>query len=172
MDNLSLFLFIFGMGGRNSILDFMMIFGAEYLIYLALILIFVLAYKGSTKERKVLILAVLALPIAVILIKFIHLFYIEPRPFVAHDLFPLIGQIEGATFPSRHASIMSTLTFPYILFKSKWAYLFIVFSLWVGISRIFVGVHYPLDILGGVIVGFISAIIGRKFLKFLRAKLF
>ena len=40
-----------------------------------------------------------------------------------------------------------------------------------GIARIYVGVHWPLDILGGIIIGIASAIFIRRILKSSREKL-
>ncbi|MBI2020829.1 phosphatase PAP2 family protein [Candidatus Daviesbacteria bacterium] len=172
LDNLSLFYLIFGLSNKNNFLDFLMILGAEYVIYLALILIFIIAFRGGLIERKSLILALLSLPLVVIIIKLIHLFYVEPRPFIDSNISPLITHQADASFPSRHASIMSALTFPYIFLKSKWATLLIFLTIWVGISRIYVGVHYPSDILGGILVGFVSAVTAKKIAALLRAKLF
>ena len=170
MDNLGLFYLIFGTNNKNNILDQLMIFGAEYLIILAFILIFLIAFKGKTKERKALILALFSLPILVIIIKFIHLFFYEPRPYVTLDISPLIAHEENASFPSRHITIMSAIAFSYIYFKSKWSPLFLFFLLWVGISRVYVGVHYPLDIIGGIIVGIISVLLAKQIVQFLKIR--
>lgn len=146
-----------------------MIFGAEYVIYLTLIGIFIITFRGKVSERKALLLTLLTLPIVVIIIKTIHIFYYESRPFVNFDIEPLISHKVDASFPSRHASIMSAIAFAYFYCKSKWAPLLLLLTFWVGLSRIYVGVHYPLDILGGVIVGVISVIIalqlGRQLLE-------
>ncbi len=141
-----------------------MIFGAEYVIYLTIILLFVLAFKSSPKEKKALILAVFAIPVAIILIKIIHLFILTPRPFGAYEA--------GASFPSRHASLMAAFAFSYVISRSKWAIFFTVLMLWVGVSRVYVGVHYPIDILGGAIVGFLSAISAKIILKFFQKRFF
>lgn len=171
MDNNSLFLFLFGLGNNSQALDSIMIFGAEYIIYVTFILIFILGLKGGVRERKSFLLALIAIPIVVLLIKIIHLFIVEPRPFVAHDLKPLIFHREDASFPSRHTSVMAALAFAYTFYKSKFTILFLILLLWVGISRIYVGVHYPLDIAGGVAVGIISTFIAWQIKKYLGKKL-
>lgn len=147
-----------------------MIFGAEYLIYLTFILLFFFAFKGSIPERKALLLSLISMPIVVILIKLIHIFVFTQRPFIDNEILPLINYYSNASFPSRHTSIMSAVAFSYVSTKSKWAPLFILFMLWVGISRIYVGVHYPLDILGGILVGFVSILISKKIAVALRRK--
>lgn len=160
MDNFSLFLLIYGMSSQNNILDFLMIFGAEYVIYIAFLLIFVLAFKGEVKERKTLILACFSIPIVVLLIKIIHIFLFEPRPFVTFNIAPLINYTRvDASFPSRHTALMFALAFSYFFYKSKWRFYFLLMAVWVGISRIYVGVHYPLDIVGGAIIGAVAVYI-------------
>lgn len=152
MDNISLFFWI----------------GAEPLIYVILLLVLILGFKGNTFDKKAFLLTIIALPIAVLLIKMIHLFYFEPRPFVTFNFTPLVSEPANASFPSRHATIAATIAFAYFYFKSKWSLLLLPTALWVGISRVYVGVHYPLDILGGFLVGAISLIIALQIKNFLK----
>lgn len=170
MDNLGLFFFLFGLSNKNAFLDTVMVFGAEFVVYLTLILIFFLAIGGGVKEKKSLIVTLISLPVAIILIKFIHLFYLEPRPFVSQNINPLIIHTRDASFPSRHATIMAAIAFVYMYYKSKWTPLILFLTVWVGISRIYVGVHYPLDILGGTVIGLLTTFISIKIKSFLKAK--
>lgn len=172
MDNAAIFLLIFGLSNQSAALDSLMIFGARFLIFLTFLLVFISAFKGGVKEKKAMILSFLAIPVVILIVKGIHLFFIEPRPFVIFYFSPLLDAGSDASFPSRHASIMSAIAFSYLHFKSKWAPLFLFLMLWVGISRIYVGVHYPLDILGGLLVGIISLVITNKILKKLKSNFF
>lgn len=141
-----------------------MIFGAEYAIYLTIILMFTLALKSGPKEKKALVLALFSIPLAVILIKFIHLFILTPRPFGSYE--------QGASFPSRHASLITAFAFAYIFFKSKWAAFMVALAVWVGVARVYVGVHFPIDILGGAGVGLLSAFFTKTILKSFQKRLF
>lgn len=172
MDNIGLFFLVFGLSNHSSFADSLMIFGARFLIYLTFLLAILSAFKGGFKEKKAMILAFLAIPMVILLIKGIHLFFFEPRPFVNFNFSPLLNTDADASFPSRHASIMSAIAFSYAYFKSKWALLFLLLMIWVGVSRIYVGVHYPLDILGGLVVGIISLLITKQILKKLKSNLF
>lgn len=172
MDNLGLFLFIFGANSQSEYLDFVMIFGAEYVIYLTLILIFAVAFRGGVSEKKALILTLFSLPVLFIIIKIIHLFFFEARPFVTMDISPLIQHNADASFPSRHGAVMSVIAFAHVIFKSRWAFLFLTLLLWVGISRIYVGVHYPIDILGGFIVGILAIFLSLQIKKILMLRFF
>src|SRR3989338_8746396 len=148
MYNNDLFFLIFNLNRLSPILDKLMVFGAEYLIYLTIGLMFILIFRGGKKEKKAALFAIVAIPIAIILIKITHIFFYEPRPFVTFHFSPVLDKTADASFPSRHATIMSVIAFAYVYLKSKWKLLFLSFMLFVGISRIFIGVHYPLDILG------------------------
>lgn len=171
MDNLSLFFFLFGLSNRSEFLDQLMVFGAEYVIYLTFVFIFILAIKGGFREKKALLLSLICIPVVILIIKIIHLFFFEPRPFIVNDISPLVVYNADASFPSRHASIMSVIAFSYVYFKSKWTPIFLILLFWVGISRVYVGVHYPLDILGGILTAVISLIIAKQIVKFLKVKL-
>lgn len=172
MDNISLFFLIFGLSNHSQTVNTLMIFGARFAIYLTFLLMFFLAFRGGSKERKALLLALLSLPIVVLIIKGIHIFFFEPRPFVTYQISSLIPYNTVASFPSGHASIASAIAFSYTYFKSKWAALFLFLLLWTGFARIYVGVHYPLDIVGGILVGIASVIIAKQISKLLRARFF
>ena len=172
MDNAALFFLIFNLNGSSIGLDKLMIFGADYLIYITILLVFILGIRGGIKDRKTLLLILLAWPIAVLIIKIIHLFFIEPRPFIQYNFSPLINQYSDASFPSRHATTMAIPAFAYIYYKSKWAMLFIILMFWVGTARVFVGVHYPIDILGGILVAIASLTVAVRIKNFLKIRFF
>ncbi len=78
--------------------------------------------------------------------------------------FPLLSPALGLSFPSGHA--MSSVTFYGLLIylvvqssvntyiKATFILLLIFIILFIGISRIYLRVHYPTDILGGYLAGF------------------
>lgn len=172
MDNASLFFLIFGLTNHSLFADNFMIFGARFIIFITLLLIFILAIKGTTKEKKALILVLVSIPIIILLIKIIHIFFYEPRPFITYNFTPLFSFNPDASFPSRHASIMAGIAFSYLYYKSKWGIPLLLLASWVSISRVYVGVHYPIDILGGILVGAVSLVIAKLILKSLKSKLF
>ncbi len=171
MDNTALFFSIYHLSHRSEILDRILIFITNYVIYLAMILSLILIIKGGIAEKKAFLLIILGIPISILLILGIHLFIHEPRPFVTFNFTPLADNKPDLSFPSRHATIMSVISFGYFYFKSKWALLFLILMALVGISRIYVGVHYPLDILGGFIVGVISIAVALFLANLCRAKI-
>ncbi|MDO8498543.1 MAG: phosphatase PAP2 family protein [bacterium] len=171
MENTNLFFQIFNLSHQNPLLDQLMVFGAEYLIFISYLLALLLFFKAGSSERKALVLTVLGFLISQILIRVIHLFYLEPRPFITFPITPLIKHTAEASFPSTHTTIMATLAFSYMIYHSKYTLLFIFFLVWVGFARIFVGVHYPFDILGGMAVGLFSIRLAWILKNFLQKKI-
>ena len=178
--NTVLFFQIYNLSYQNPILDALMIFGADYLIYIVLLIIIFFAILEKSSNRRAFILNMLGLGMALILTQIIRIFIYEDRPFVTFSIIPLIsinpwiifssfslGGVNPSSFPSVHTVIISVVTFSYIYFKSKLASLLVFSLFWIGLSRIFVGVHYPLDILGGILVGFLSVFIVLQLKKLL-----
>lgn len=167
MDNLSLFLLIFSMGQKSPMLDSLMIFASGPLLFLSYIFALLIAIKGGVAEKKAFLLGILSLPVTIILIKLIHVFYLTDRPFVLEDITPLITLDPNASFPSRHSALIFSLAFSFLLYKSKWSAVLVTLALWVAFSRIYVGVHFPTDILGGIIIGLLGILITRQIKKLL-----
>ncbi len=171
-NNTILFFLIYSLSHQSPLLDNVMIFITNYVIYLSLLLAFLLTFKGKSEEKKAFLLIILGIPISILFIMVIHLFITEPRPFVTFNFIPLADNKVDLSFPSRHATIMAVIAFSYTYLKSRWTLVFLILMVLVGISRIYVGVHYPLDILGGFITGLISLILALHLFKFLKRRFF
>lgn len=101
----------------------------------------------------------------------------RPRPFVGQDdLISFIKSIglelpDSSSFPSGHTTVgfacAMTLTMYY---KGKGAYAFIPASL-IAISRIFLCVHYPSDVLGGIVEGVLIGVGVYYLMRWLQPKL-
>jgi undecaprenyl-diphosphatase len=69
------------------------------------------------------------------------------------------------SFPSGHAAIFFAIATAVYLYNKKLGIWFFVVAILMGMARIFVGVHWPSDILGGAVIGIISGIIVGKIFK-------
>ena len=111
------------------------------------------------------------------------IFY-NPRPFVLRNVNLLIGHDLGSSFPSSHTTILFALSFFIFLYAKKSSRfsdkkimvnigcIFLGISFLVGLARVFVGVHWPMDILGGILLGILSAWFANEALeKFIYKKL-
>lgn len=76
------------------------------------------------------------------------------RPFVAHlDVNPLVSESMYTSFPSGHATVFFALATALYLYNRKVGSVFFLFAVIIALSRMVVGVHYPIDILAGALIG-------------------
>jgi membrane-associated phospholipid phosphatase len=79
------------------------------------------------------------------------------------DVRLLVGCGKAYSMPSNHAIVAFAFVIPfYWMFKSRVRYLFLTVALLVGFSRVYVGVHYPSDVLTGAVLG---VVIGLSVMK-------
>ena len=91
--------------------------------------------------------------IAVSIIKLLVAF---PRPFqTLKNLHVLISRPNGYSFPSGHAAITMALATSVYFYRKRLGELLFAFAFVVGMARIYVGVHYPLDVGVGFLIGYI-----------------
>jgi undecaprenyl-diphosphatase len=77
-----------------------------------------------------------------------------------NTLIRILKSPSGFSFFSGHASSsFSVITFVVLFLRHhfKWVYLFYIWSILFAISRIYVGVHFPVDLIVGALVGILSA---------------
>jgi undecaprenyl-diphosphatase len=65
----------------------------------------------------------------------------------------LISLPSGSSFPSGHTATSFACATVLSFFVPRAAPVFYLLALAIGFSRIYVGVHWPLDVLGGIVLG-------------------
>lgn len=141
----------------NPIMIFFTTLGNMGLIWIiiAIVLLF------SKKFRKVGILMFCALIINTILGEGIlkHLFQ-RPRPFnTLPGLHLLIKAPTSYSFPSGHTSSAFACAIVLAYYIRKAAIPAIILAIIIGFSRVYLTVHYPSDVIAGMVLGIISALI-------------
>ncbi|MBX4211410.1 MAG: phosphatase PAP2 family protein [Candidatus Yanofskybacteria bacterium] len=156
--------YVTGFLGRWPMLDRAAFFFADTTLYILVLgaLIYAAIPKQQTKERMLIFAALLT----GILSRFgitsiIRLFYSRPRPsLVIANLKPLIDLDVSQfhkSFPSGHAAFFFAFAGVIYCYHPRWGkWLFLVSTL-MGLSRVFAGVHWFSDIVGGAVVGMGSA---------------
>ena len=89
----------------------------------------------------------------------LKLWVARPRPFtVFTEIVPLIPPPADFSFPSGHTSCAFAVAFVlYALLPRRWGVTALVTATLIGLSRLYLEVHYPTDVLVGVLIGFAAA---------------
>lgn len=153
------FQFIYAAGHHNAFWDTLAVFFAEWMPYLLCAAFLVLVYYQKGWRRRVYLFCegVLAIILARgIVTSVIQYFYHEPRPFSFYDFTPLFNET-GWSFPSAHAAWFFALALVVFFANRKWGWWFIGLAVLMGLARIYAGVHWPIDIVGGAAIGLLCA---------------
>ena len=84
----------------------------------------------------------------------------------AYEYLPvhLIGPLDGAnSFPSGHAAFFFAIAFIAYYFDKKLGYIFLGGALLMGLARVVAGIHFPLDIIAGALLGWFSSVLLKHF---------
>ena len=152
----SIFLFL-NRGLANPVFDVLMPFITEadhWTVPLGVAAL-LLAVKGGVKGRVTLLLAVVVVALSdQVTCSLIKPWVARTRPcFVLESARLLIRQSNSFSFPSAHAAnnaavaVLIWMRYP----QARWWFVGIALS--VAYSRIYVGVHYPVDVLAGLLLG-------------------
>ena len=150
----------------SKIIDFVGVFFADYLLYVVAIFFLVLLFVSKTR------LMTISVGVSVLLSRFIitepikRIFH-TARPYVDMDNVKKIVE-ENAdyySFPSGHTAIFFAIAMTVFYFNKKWGIVAFVIAILVGISRIYVGVHWPLDVVAGALIGILSGIVVNSLMK-------
>ncbi len=97
----------------------------------------------------------------------------RPRPFnVNPELVTLIKHPSSFSFPSGHTSGSFTAALVlYHLMPKKIGVPAVVLATMIGFSRMYVGVHYPTDVLGGIVVGIVASTVAILVVRYVKENL-
>jgi undecaprenyl-diphosphatase len=87
-----------------------------------------------------------------VIVEFIRWLWQRPRPFLENNINLLLTSDKPA-FPSGHAAFYFAISTIVYLYNKKLGILFYAGTILICISRIFVGIHSPSDILAGAGIG-------------------
>lgn len=136
--------------------------GQEVLILSIIVIYFVLSKKDGQKIAYTIFLSLLINNAIKVVIDRIRPFNHPKATYTVNE--STLESASGMSFPSGHSQ-NSSVTYFSIANNYKKKYLWIIGSVLVtivGLSRIFLGVHYPTDVIAGIILGLIFTFLGFK----------
>lgn len=134
---------------------------ANKLIYLVPISLAAMWLWGGEHSRRAALRILMVIAAALCVNYAISLALPHARPFVlglGHAFFP---HAPTSSFPSNHTTIIAAMGMTLICSRglAGWGWLTLLLALAVGWSRVYLGVHFPLDILGGLVLAPIALVL-------------
>lgn len=167
--NNQIFYSLYGLAHQSVFFDKVVVFFAIYFPFVIVFLagIFLVMHHEIFKakntfqilmqKKKELLSVFFSVFFAYILAAILKMIFHTSRPFTElPNVFALFPET-GFAFPSGHAAFFAALGISIFFTHKKVGYVFMFFALLVGIARITAGVHFPIDILGGFILGVLVA---------------
>src|SRR5437870_10395900 len=115
---------------------------------------------GNRKWKLASACALASAALALLINQLIATIWHRQRPFASHPSAHVWGaRSHDPSFPSDHASAAFAIAFAVFLFDRLVGSVFLAAAFVIGAGRVFIGAHYPLDVLAGSLVGLASALL-------------
>lgn len=157
--------------GRNKSFDFLLTYitnsAALFAYGIPLVLLAVSLLKGNTEQQKKALYIVLSVLLCAAVASVFKYSIDRPRPFITYSFLQNISEGGSPSFPSGHTCDAFAFAAAISLAYKKWFVITPVF-LWafaVGYSRMALGVHYPTDVVGGILIGCGAALLCHEIRK-------
>ncbi|MFZ3589362.1 phosphatase PAP2 family protein [Bacillus sp. DJP31] len=136
--------------------------GATFTILSVLILIIL----SPTTNRYVGLASALSLLLSHIPVALVKKFYPRRRPYLALEQANVtVNPLKDHSFPSGHTTAIFSVVIPYIFWMPLLGIVLLPLAFSIGISRMYLGLHYPSDVMAGSILGTITGITSLAFLQ-------
>jgi undecaprenyl-diphosphatase len=158
---------IIRLAGYYPSLDRLMILISNKARYVFIFILIFMWFRNQS-YKKVTLNAIISVVCSLFIHFFIKLFYFKPRPFVNHRVGILIPSKVDSSFPSKHTLLAFAVSTSIFLHNRILGSIMSGLSLLTGFSRIWVGHHYPTDIIGSTIIGILTSCITESVSRFFK----
>jgi undecaprenyl-diphosphatase len=156
--NRAVFLALNGTADSPHLLVLFAVFAAKYLIALVPLHLVLVWIGGDRKMRFVALSSLLALVIAIVVNQAIGFVAYSPRPFLIGLGTQLIEHRDSSSLPSNHATVFFAYAATLLIFRMhRLGMAVAAMGLLVAWSRIFLGIHFPLDMLAAAVTSTAAA---------------
>ncbi|MCY8235376.1 undecaprenyl-diphosphatase [Priestia endophytica] len=155
------------LAGRYSSLDLLLILISKKIRYVFMFILIFMWFRNYL-QRKVILYAVISAAFTLVINTLIKCFYFKPRPFIKHRVGILIPSKMDSSFLSKHTLLTFAVSTSIFLHKRVLGSVMWGLSLLTGFSRIWLGHHYPSDIIRSIFIGSLTSVIIDKFACFLK----
>ncbi|MDN3015731.1 undecaprenyl-diphosphatase [Paenibacillus sp. BSR1-1] len=142
--------------GHQPLWDGLMVFFTQFAFPVFALVLLLMWFLGKEKDKYTVVYAAITAVIGLV-INFVlgHIFY-ENRPFVTHHVNLLVQHAKDSSFPSDHATGTFSIALTILWRKHRKIGIgMLLFAICTGISRVYVGNHYPFDVLASIIVSLV-----------------
>lgn len=161
MENLNhaLFLWLNAPEHPGTLLPACAIFFAEYAIWVIPAIIGVGWLRGSRRTRKVMLEATASAVAGLLIAQMIGWGWPHPRPFMLGLGHTLIHHAADSSFPSDHLTLLWAVAVSFLIHRRprRVGLALALLGLPVAWARIYLGVHFPLDMAGAALIAALSA---------------
>ena len=173
--NNEFFFFFYNLAHRADLLDKLIVFFAVYFPFIVVILagLFLLfhlpaqaghevlkaenPFRVFLEKKKEILVVFFSSFLAYFLSSILKFLFHTARPFLALPNISSLFSESSFAFPSGHSAFFAALAFSIFFLHKRAGYIFMFFALLIGLARIMAGVHFPIDILGGFVLGALVA---------------
>jgi len=150
------------------------IFLANILIYGVFLCIILAWVRKSEAFRFALLDAAFTVILALSLSRITGVLWYHPRPFEFGLGQKYLDHVANSSFPSDHATFLFSVAIPLLVhaISRKWGIVVFATTLPVAWARIYLGIHFPLDMIGALVLAAISTAMVIKISPLLRRRIY
>lgn len=150
-----LFLTCYQFTKKHPYFEKCILFTGKILPQLVMLLYFIFLFLLIQTKNSFLVQSIVVPFITLVIITIIRKMVNRKRPF---EVFPIVSAIshnKGNSFPSRHTASAFIIAVTILHYHLLWGIFFLVIAFIIGISRVMLGLHFPLDVLAGAVISLI-----------------